>query len=69
MVNVFENKVAPVLLLVAMRETVPDTTLETMVRLPVVVTVTPWKVVMLFTGGSTAVTVTFAAVEWESTPL
>lgn len=58
----------PLLLFVAMTETVPETAPELIVRLPLVVTVIPRKVTLLLTGGSVLVTVTVAIVECESVP-
>jgi len=68
MVYVFENSTVPLLLFVAMTETVPETAPELIVRLPLVVTVIPRKVTLLLTGGSVLVTVTVAVVECESVP-
>ena len=68
MVKVFENNTVPLLLFVAMTETVPETAPELIVRLPLVVTVIPRKVTLLLTGGSVLVTVTVAVVECESVP-
>lgn len=51
------------LLFVAVTETVPEMIPEVTVRLPVVVTVIPWKLKVPVTGGSVLVTVTVAVVE------
>ena len=67
-VYVFEKSEVPVLLFVAVTETVPEMRFEVTVRLPVVVTVIPWKLKVPVTGGSVLVTVTVTIVEWESVP-